>query len=205
MPKITVTIDTDTQVFNIGDHVEVSPNCIYYNDWKAKTLEIVGINRARAYFDSEPEIKYTIKVVDEPWQYGYTDGWSANDLTLIKAAPDYPADTHICDASGYECKQNAEIFTRSENVQNKSDNLDKSKCRRCDGTGVLFGGVDGNIDFKCDPCPAPPLKYSKKGYLILPEISVRQKPINHTQDGLCPADETLPPINEATGHEWSDT
>jgi hypothetical protein len=91
MPKITVTIDTDTQ-------------CVM----------------------DKRVLKWLLEGRD--MEKKHAELWAA-----IKAAPDYPADTHICDASGAVCVR------KNENYQ--------------------------------------------------------------TQDDLCTADDTLPLINEATGHD----
>jgi len=155
MPKITVTIDTDThkKLKWIAENSRCPVSMSYAEDILA------ALDYSADHIPHMGEMVIHSKYGDSP---------------------------HICDASGYECKP-------------------KTACHRCGGAGVWFGGVDGNIDFKCDPCPAPPLQFTKEGYVILPEISVRQKRNQNTQDNLCTADETLPPINEATGHEWSDT
>jgi len=147
--------------------------------------------------------KHFAKIVDR--LINYSPEYSIDELRsmclkMLNDNPDYPADTHICDASGHECKQNAETFTRSENVQNKTDNFDTlPPINEATGYECLShkiarttGSYHLSAECGCDECMRS---------LIIGYPRVRQNPINRTQDGLCTVDETLPPINEATGHD----
>lgn len=72
--------------FNIGDIVQVSPNCEYFEDWKGEKLEIVGIYRTKPIGYSTPNetppIKYSVKDIKDNWNYGFTDDFDGNDLLL---------------------------------------------------------------------------------------------------------------------------
>jgi hypothetical protein len=78
-------------LFNIGDFVEVSPNCEYYADWKGVILEVVGVYRERGIsYQSEntpPPIRYSVKDIKDSWTYGFTDDFSFDDLALLPEPP----------------------------------------------------------------------------------------------------------------------
>lgn len=92
------------------------------------------------------------------------------EKAMIAAAQNNPASLST-DAQNATMKQHGE----PEDVLERGE-----ECRRCGGTGTWDIGDHG--PFKCDPCPVPEPKYTKEGYLIMPELYMKPKRQNEPQD-----------------------
>jgi len=140
MPKITITIDTDTHKV-----VPLEPSKVMLNHtssaWHYSGVYRAMVKAAPDYqadtYEMPNDVQATVVWLRSLADKGGKGTVSNVDARALGRVADMlcdtwgsmqclrdQADTHVCDASGYICKQNKETFTHSQNMQSKSDNLD---------------------------------------------------------------------------------